>query len=261
MSLRSFQRRGVLPAASTLLLVAALCAAPLIAANDELPSADEIIARHIEALGGEAAIRAHASITTNGAFDMPAMGMSAPMTVFQIAPDKGIVRISMPGMGETVQAYNGEIGWIEDVMQGNRLLAGAELNAMKRQFDMHGDLKYGEHYPQRATVGEAEWNGQAAYQVDLVDADGTESSRYFSIETGLLLGEEASITNEMGTMETTTNWSDYKEFGGMMFAASATTNLVSMGMEFIQTIESVTFDDVDPSVLEPSDAIKALLPE
>lgn len=66
MSLRSLRRRGALPAASTLLLVAVLCAAPLVADNHELPSADEIIARHVEALGGEAAIRAHTSITTPG---------------------------------------------------------------------------------------------------------------------------------------------------------------------------------------------------
>ena len=261
MSLRSFQRGKALPLPCALFLVAALSVAPLLADNHELPSADEIIARHIEALGGEAAIRAHASITTQGAFEIPAMGMSAATTIYQIAPDKGIVRISMPGMGETVQAYNGEIGWIEDAMQGNRVLEGAELGAIKRQLGMHSELKYGEHYPERTTAGEAEWNGQAAYQVDLVDADGTESSRYFSIETGLLIGEEGSITTDMGPSATNTTWSDYKEFGGMMFATSATTNLVAMGMDFIQTVESVTFDDVDPSVLEPSDAIKALLPE
>lgn len=261
MSLRSLRRRGALPAASTLLLVAVLCAPPLFADNHELPSADEIIARHVEALGGEAAIRAHTSITTQGTFEIPAMGVSAPATIHQIAPDRGIVRISMAGMGESVQAYNGEIGWVEDAMQGNRVLEGAELNALKRQVGMHSELQYGEHYPERTTAGEAEWNGQAAYQVDLVDADGNESSRYFATDTGLLVGEEASMTTDMGPMETTTNWADYKEFGGVMFATSATTSLVSMGMEFIQTVESVTFDDVDPSVLEPSDAIKALLPE
>ncbi len=260
MSLLFQRRRPVSLAGCILLLGAALSAAPLFA-DDELPSPEEIVARHVEALGGEAALRAHASVTTNGTFEVPAMGMSAPMTILQIAPDQGIVRISMPGMGESVQAYNGEIAWVEDPMQGNRVLEGAELNAMKRQFDLHADLKYGEHYPQRATAGEAEWNGEAAYKVDLVDADGTEASRYFSVETGLLLGQEASVSNEMGTMEATTTWSDYKEFGGVMFATSVTTNLVSVGMEFIQTVESMTFDDVDPSAFEPSDAIKALLPE
>lgn len=261
MSLRSFQCRGALPAASLLLFVAALGTAPLFADNHELPSADEIIARHVEAIGGEAAIRAHASITTEGTFEIPAMGVSAPSTIYQVAPDKGIVRISMPGMGESVQAYDGEIGWVEDAMQGNRVLEGAELAALKRQIGMYADLKYGEHYPERKTAGEAEWNGQAAYQVDLVDADGNESSRYFAVETGLLIGEEATTTSEMGTMETSSTVGEYKEFGGILFATSTITSIPSFGMEMTQTVESVTFDDVDPSVFEPSDAIKALLPE
>ncbi len=69
------------------------------------------------------------------------------------------------------------------------------------------------------------------------------------------------MATEMGTMETSTVIGGYKEFGGVLFATSSTTSVTSMGMEFIQTVESVTFDDVDPSVFEPSDAIKALLPE
>ncbi len=261
MSLRSLQRCRALHSTCVLLLGAALCAAPLFADNHELPSAEDIVARHIEAIGGEDAVRAHTSSTIKGTFEAPAVGMSGEMTIYQEAPDKGIVRISLPGMGENVQGYNGVIGWAEDAMQGARLLEGAPLAALKRQIGMHADLQYSEHYPERKTVGEAEWNGQTAYQVDLVDAEGNESSRYFATETGLLIGEESSTATDMGPMETSTNMSDYKEFGGVMFATSATTNLVAMGMEFIQTIESMTFDDVDPSVFEPSDAIKALLPE
>lgn len=259
MNLQSLRRPKPLPSTRALLVGAALCGAPLLADNHELPSADEIIARHVEAIGGEDAIRAHTSRTTKGSFGIPAMGMSGDMTIYQMAPDKGIVHISFPGVGESTQAYNGEIGWTEDAMQGPRLLEGAELNALKRQIRAHVDLEYSKHYPERKTVGESEWNGEPAYQVDLVDVDGNESSRYFSIETGLLLGEEGTTTTDMGTSETATTWSDYKEFGGVMFPGSATANLVSMGMEFVQTIESVTFDDDDPSAFEPSDAIKALL--
>ena len=62
-------------------------------------------------------------------------------------------------------------------------------------------------------------------------------------------------------METSSTVGEYKEFGGILFATSTTTSIPSFGMEMTQTIESVTFDDVDPSVFEPSEAIKALLPE
>ena len=47
----------------------------------------------------------------------------------------------------------------------------------------------------------------------------------------------------------------------MLIATSNSTNLVSMAMEIIATVESVTYDDIDPSVFEPSESIKALLPE
>lgn len=261
MPLRSLQRCKALPLACILLLGAALCAAPLLADNHELPSPDEIIARHVEAIGGEAAIRARSSATTKGTFEIPAMGMSGDATIYLMAPDRGVIHVSFPGMGENIQAFNGEIGWSEDAMQGPRLLEGAELSTLKRQVRLHVDLEYSDHYPERKTVGEAEWNGQASYQVELVDADGNESSRYFAKETGLLIGEEAARTSDMGTMETTTNLSDYQEFGGVMYATEATTSIAAMGMEFVQTVESVSFDDVDPSVLEPSDSIKALLPE
>ena len=261
MSLRFLQRDKALPSACALLLGAALCAVPVAADNHELPDADEIVARHIEAIGGEDAIRAQTSMTRKGTFGIPAMGMSGEMTTYHLAPDKGFVHVSFAGMGETLQGYNGEIGWVEDPMQGPRLLEGPELNAVKHDLRAHADLEYSERYPERKTVAEGEWSGQPAYQVDLVDADGNESSRYFSVETGLLIGEEASMTTEMGATETTTTWSDYKEFGGVLFAGSVTRSLVSMGMEFVQTVESVTFDDVDPSVFEPSEAVRALLPE
>jgi len=82
-----------------LILGGALAAAPLLADDSELPEADEIIDRHIEAIGGEDAIRAHSSATAKGAFEAPAVGMSADMTLYQVAPDQGLLHINMPGIG------------------------------------------------------------------------------------------------------------------------------------------------------------------
>ncbi|MCY3970105.1 MAG: hypothetical protein OXG74_09230 [Acidobacteria bacterium] len=268
MSLHSLPRRTLLVLACCGLILGGCAAyeadpptpeAPPPPPPPELTEEQKIFARHAEAIGGEDAIRAHTSMTMKGAFEIPAMGMSGDLTIYLQAPDKGIVHASFPGLGENVQGFNGEIGWSEDPMQGARLLEGAELGVIKRQARIHGDLEYDELYPQQSAVGETEWDGQAAYQVDLVDADGNESSRYFAVETGLMIGEEATTTTDMGTMETSTTVSGYQEFGGVLFATSTTTSIPSFGMEFTQTVESVTFDDVDPSMFEPSDAIKALL--
>ncbi len=226
----------------------------------ELPSPEKIVARFIDAIGGEDALRAYTSATIKGDFEMPAMGMSGETTIYTMAPDKSFESTNIAGFGETVEAYNGEIGWANDPMQGARLLDGQMLKDAARDARFYAELEYGEIYPEQTTVGETDWNGQAAYQVDLVDDDGNDSSHYFAKDTGLLIGIETTRTSdEMGTADITISLSDYKEFGGVMAPTRVVIGL--MGIEMTQTIESVTYDDVDPSAFEPSDSIKALLPE
>ncbi len=269
MSFKSTSRNALFALACCGLILGACAAyeageAPAAAAPEpppppELTEEQKIIARYVEASGGEDAIRAHTSMTIKGGFEMPAMGMSGEATAYSMAPDKTVVIISIPGFGENVQAYNGEIGWAEDPMQGARVLDGAELAQTKRDARFYAQLEYDELFPEQTAVGETEWNGQTVHQLDLVDADGNESSQYFAADTGLLIGMETTQTSEMGTMEVTITMSDYKDFGGLMLPTSTNINLAAMGIEFTQTVDSVTFDDVEPSVFEPSDAIKALL--
>lgn len=252
-------RRALSLAGCVLLLGATLSAAPLLADDHELPSPEEITARYIEALGGEEAVRSHTSSTIKATFEMPAMGMSGETTIYQMAPDKYLESTNIAGVGEMLRAYNGEIGWAIDPMQGTRLLDGQMLKDIAREARFYAELEYDDTYPEQTAVGEADWNGQTTYQVDLVDEDGNESSHYFAKETGLLIGIETTQTNEMGTTDITISSSDYKEFGRLV--APSRVVISFMGMELTQTIESVTWDDVTLSVFEPSEAIKVLLPE
>lgn len=260
MSRPSVGRRAAFAlACSVLVCGGALTSVPLVADNHELPSPGEVTARFVEALGGEDALRSYSSATTTGTFDMPAMGMSGDMTVYQMAPDKTLTTVSFPGIGESVQGYNGEIAWADDAMQGTRLIEGEMLAQQQREARFYSELEYDEIYPEQTVAGETEWNGQAVYQLDLVDSDGNESSQYFARDTGLLVGGESTETNEMGTVDVTLHFSEYKEFDGVMIPT--TTTISMMGMEMSMTFESVSWDDVDPGVFEPSDAVKALLPE
>ena len=84
----------------------------------ELTEEQKIVARHVEAIGGEDAIRAYTSMTIKGGFEMPAMGMSGDATQYAMAPDKTLAKISLPGFGEIVNGVNGDIAWAEDPMQG-----------------------------------------------------------------------------------------------------------------------------------------------
>jgi len=92
-----------------------------------------------------------------------------------------------------------------------------------------------------------------------VDTDGNGHSHYFSSSTGLLIGTETTMVSDVGTpMKAATTLSDHKDFGGVVVATSGT--MTTMGMEMLQTVETVTWDDVDAGVFELPDAIRSLLP-
>ena len=110
------------------------------------------------------------------------MGMSGEATIYLAAPDKGIVEISIPGFGDNIQGFQRRDRMVRGPRcRVPRLLEGGELSALKNQTRIHGDLEYDELYSEQTAIGETEWNGQAAHQIDLVDVDGNESSRYFAV--------------------------------------------------------------------------------
>ncbi|MEN9509463.1 MAG: hypothetical protein RLZZ621_2026, partial [Gemmatimonadota bacterium] len=84
-----------------------------------------------------------------------------------------------------------------------------------------------------------------------------ESLRFFSVDSGLLIGSESSSTSEMGTFRTTLALSEYRRFGALLFPTRSESNAGTTRL--IITIQSMTFDDVDPSVFVLPDAVKALI--
>ncbi len=218
-----------------------------------------IIARYVEALGGEEAIRKHESRTTKGKMELAAMGMSGDVTIYAAAPDKMVMEVEMAGFGTMNNGYNGEVGWSDNPMAGAQLLEGKALKPQKQQADFYAPLHYEDTYSSMETLELTEFEGQSAYKVKLVDADGDESTEYFAEDGGLLLGVTAMQSNQMGESEVTTVFSDYKDFSGLMQPATTVIKMTAMGMEIKNTVTEVTVNDVTPEKLEPPDSIKALI--
>jgi hypothetical protein len=127
---------------------------------------------------------------------------------------------------------------------------------MKQQADFYGPLNYSKHFTSMETVEETTFEGQAAYKVKLVNSAGKEQTQYFAKDTGLLLGSQGVQSGPMGESEVKTTFSDYKDFGGSKIPGKVTIDVA--GMQIEQTVETVTFDDVDPAAFEPPAAVKAL---
>jgi len=223
-----------------------------------LPKADEIVAAYIAAVGGEAALREHTSMRATGVFEMPSMGLSGTLEILGAAPDRLLVRVDVPGVGEILQGANGEVAWSDNPMTGPSILEGAARDEALRQSDFYAELAYPELYPEMETVARTVLDdGAAVYKVRLVDSSGKESFHYFSVDSGLLLGTEGEQDTPMGRVYVSTRAGGYKEIGGRLMATELRQS--TMGMDQTMTIQEVEFDGVSDDTFALPETIRALL--
>jgi hypothetical protein len=234
-----------------------LSAAPLVA--QPMPSAADIIAKHVAAIGGTKAIEKVQSMHQKGTMSLPAMGLTGEMEAIFAAPNKSATRLTLAGLGEIVGGTDGEVAWSINPMQGPRLLVDKELVQLKETADFQGQmLMLADRFTSIQTEGIVDFGGEKAYKVKFVSkASGNPSTRYFSVGSGLMIGTESVTTSEMGTMETRVTFADYKDFGGIKFPTKSETSLGPQSM--VMTTTEVTLNAVPAGSITIPDAIKPLI--
>ena len=76
-----------------------------------LPAAPAVIARHVAAIGGEAAYRAVRSVRARGRVQIVAQGISGDVDLLSARPNKLINRVNIPGIGVIESGFDGRTGW------------------------------------------------------------------------------------------------------------------------------------------------------
>src|SRR6188472_1451047 len=114
---------------AVLVLIAA-CGA-LSAQTQALPTVDQVLDKHLAAMGGQAAFDKITSRTAKATIEIPDMGMTGSMTIMEKAPNKSLVVIEIAQM--TVrEGTDGVVAWDENPQTGLREKSGIELAEYKR---------------------------------------------------------------------------------------------------------------------------------
>jgi hypothetical protein len=239
-----------------MLALAACALAPAAAAAQQLPSAEQLTQRYVQAIGGREAMLAPRTTRTRGTFEMPAAGLTGELEVVTGKPNRVATRVTIGGLGEIRNGYDGQTGWSVDPMMGARLLTPAETDAAREQADPMAAVRDPSAYTSMTTVEQTTMGGQACYKVRLVWKSGRESFDCYAVEGGLLVGSVTTQESPMGTMSVTTLVSDYRQFGNVRMATRMTQE--AMGQQQVITVTSVEFDVVDDAAFNPPAAIAAL---
>ena len=178
------------------------------------------------------------------------------MDVYQARPNKMFSRIVMGGMGTTTSGYDGTVAWVNNPMQGARILTGAELNETLSHADFDSSLDPTKSFPTMETVGEKTVDGHACWNVRMVSATGTEAQNCFDKQTGLLVGSTVKQQSQMGEMQAELVYSEYKDFDGIKMPTKTTMQM--MGQQMVTTVKSVSHEAVPDSMFALPPEIRAL---
>ena len=180
----------------------------------KLPSGAPVLAKYIQALGGQAAVDKVSDRVEKGQALMPE-GPAIPIDIYSKAPDQRVSAMHTR-KGDSVTAYNGQAGWITFPGRPLREMSASDQQAAKldaeafypEQFEHEfTELKLQEH-PEK--VGDRETN------VVLGLSKGQPPVKlYFDKESGLLLRMVHYTDTPLGLNPTQVDYSDYRDAGGV----------------------------------------------
>jgi outer membrane lipoprotein-sorting protein len=244
---------GNLAAAVTLVMVYA--GAPALAADD-LPKAETILDKFVEATGGKAAFqKVHSEIESG---TMSISGITGTHTTFKAAPDKYYTEVVIQGVGTIQEGSNGSVAWSNSAIQGPHVKEGEEkaFALMMARFD--GEVNWRTVYSKVETVGTEAVNGKDCYKVTLTPKSGKPMTRFYDKQSGLLLKSIMTTISAMGEVTVESTLEDYRKEGDFLRPHKISNK--TMGQQFAITIDKVEYNpEIPASRFDLPEEIQALM--
>jgi hypothetical protein len=240
----------------TLASALAIALSPLGASAADLPQARKLIDAHIKAIGGAKAIDSNSDGTTKATMEIVEAGLKGDMTMYQRGADM-VMTLSFPTYGETKLGVIGDVSWSIDPQNGPRLLQGKEREQLVQQNDDNYSKRDKSLIASATTTALSDSEGRACYRVEIEWKTGDKTADCYSVDDGLMVSSEATVSSPMGEIKQVTHMYDYKAVGPVKMAYKAKSKLAGM----TQAIAIQSYDGVKPGdeifVLPP--AIEALV--
>lgn len=183
------------------------------------PSADQILDRYIQALGGAQRLASLTSFTGKGTYEgYDTYHEKVPLEIYGQAPGKRSI-ITHTQNGDSTTVFDGRAGWtaaVEKPVHLLPLLPGSELDGAKLDADLC--------FPAGIKQALAQWrNGfpvttiedREVQVIQGIAAGGSRVKLYFDSKTGLLARQLRYTNTIVGTIPIQIDYSDYREVAGV----------------------------------------------
>jgi outer membrane lipoprotein-sorting protein len=206
-------------------LAAALSCVLAVAAPSFAQTADEVVAKNLQAKGGAEKWKSISSVKMTGT--VKAQGMEAPMVAYTKRPNLSRQDITTPA-GPFVQAYDGTTPWMMPPgADAPREVKGPQAEGVRRNSDFDGPLiDYAAKGHKLELVGKEKLGTGDVHHLKVMKKEGDVEHYYFDAESGLEVKRTVEIQTAGGVKQTLeTQMSDYKPVDGLMIPHTMTQSV------------------------------------
>jgi zinc protease len=178
------------------------------------PTAEQVVANYVKAVGGRAAVQKITSRVMKGTVDGGA-GTLFPLEIMQKAPNKSLSVMEVPDQGKIKQGFDGKTGWQSAPGLGVEDITGTLLTALRRNSQFYRWLRMKELFATLEMVGTSKVGERDAFVMVATPAEGLPEKFYFDTETGLLTKWDYQLETPGGVVSVETFYEDYREVDGI----------------------------------------------
>ncbi|HEX6044864.1 MAG TPA: serine hydrolase [Pyrinomonadaceae bacterium] len=223
-------------------------------ANAALISTDELIAKMIEALGGEANLRKHKSSVTQVEVDLENQGVQAKGSITARAPNLAASEMTFTALGKKIGSqisfFDGANGGEVMSFGPPETYSGKRLEDIRAASDFYDVLNWKTNYKTITVKKMAKVGDEDVYVVERRPEKGTPVTDYVSTKSFLVVKRDSVVVSETAGIELpqTQTFSDYRNVGGLMIPFRTTSSNIANGDIVVRVID-VKFDvDVPDTV-------------
>jgi len=198
-----------------------------------LPTPDLVLDKYLAAVGGAEAVNKIKTRVQKGRID--AAGTQYPAEVYSEVPEKR-VSITHPSSGDSVTAFNGEVGWLS-MPNGFYRMTAAEAEAARIDAQLHFPVRLRELYKEFHVRPGEEIGGRQTVLVSAKAMGKPDLRLYFDQENGFLLRLIRYADTPLGRNPTQIDYADFRIADGVKIPYKWT--LMRPGGSFTIQIEQV----------------------
>ena len=190
-------------------------------------TADEIVEKHLAAIGGREALGRIRTRVSTGTVTVTTPLGELPGTVesFAKAPNKSrtLVKIDLTAFGAPQlindQRFDGNAAYVIDSLNGNRDITGTQLDAMKNNGFPTALLDYRARGHALALIGKEPVAGKPAFVLEITPKTGPRARTWIDVDSYVVVRTTVRVEAPSGgEVEQMTEFNDYRTVDGVKVA-------------------------------------------